>query len=77
MNGGVFLTALAVGDDYRAALTMFLSHPLSDKQIGRERRRAGKAGLGFEVKDVVTREDIEDAAPKSLSIRMEGVGTTG
>ena len=72
-----FLTALAVGDDYRAALTMFLSHPLSDKQIGRERRRAGKAGLGFEVKDVVTREDIEDAAPKSLSIRMEGVGTTG
>ena len=28
------------------------------------------------VKDVVTREDIEDAAPPSLTIDMEGVGTT-
>ena len=28
------------------------------------------------VKDVVTREDIEDAAPPSLTINMEGVGTT-
>ena len=41
-----FMTALALGDDYRAALTMFLSSPLSAEQVARERRRAGKAGLG-------------------------------
>ena len=72
-----FLTALAVGDDYRASLAVFLSSPLSEKEIAKERRRAGKAGLGFEVKDVITREDIEAAAPPSLTIGMEGVGTTG
>ena len=72
-----FLTALAVGDDYRASLTMFLSSPLSDKQIAREAKRAKRAGLSFTVKNVVTREDIEEAAPKSLTINMEGVGTTG
>ena len=72
-----FLTSLAVGDDYRASLAMFLSLPLSDKQIARERRRAERAGLSFTVKNVVTREDIEEAAPKSLTINMEGVGTTG
>ena len=35
----VFLTALALGDDYRASLTMFFSSPLSAKQIAKERRR--------------------------------------
>ena len=72
-----FMTALALGDDYRGELTMFLSSPLSDQQLGRERRRAEDAGLSFTVKNVVTREDIEDAAPPALTIKMEGVGTTG
>ena len=58
-----FMTALALGDDYRAALTMFFSSPLTAKQIARERRRAADAGLGFQVTDVVMREDIESAAP--------------
>ena len=71
-----FLTALALGDDYRASLTMFFSSPLSAKQIARERRRAEEAGLSFTVKNVVTREDIEDASPPALTINMEGVGTT-
>ena len=71
-----FMTALALGDDYRGRLTMFFSVPLSERQLGRERRRAGKAGLGFEVVDVVTRQDIVDAAPKALTIAMEGVGMT-
>ena len=72
----VFMTALSVGDDYRAALTMFFSVQLSPDAIAKERRRAERAGLAFTVKDVVTREDIEDAAPKSLTINMEGVGMT-
>ena len=66
-----FITALAIGDDYRATLTMFVLSPLSAKQIARERRRAEDAGLGFEVKDVVMREDIESAAPKSLTVSMQ------
>ena len=72
----VFMTALALGDDYRAALTMFFSSPLTARQIDRERRRAAGAGLGFQVTDVVMREDIESAAPPSLTIKMEGVGNT-
>ena len=72
----VFLTALALAGDYRASLTMFFSSPLSDKEVAKERRRAERAGLAFMVKDVVTREDIEDAAPPALTIRMEDVGTT-
>ena len=72
----VFMTALALAGDYRASLTMFFSRPLSDKEVAKERRRAERAGLAFMVKDVVTREDIEDAAPPSLTINMEGVGTT-
>ena len=68
-----FMTALALGDDYRAALTMFFSSPLSAKQIARERRRAADAGLGFQVTDVVMREDIEAAAPPALTIKMEGL----
>ena len=73
-----FITALTIGKtDSRASLAMFLSSPLSDKQIAKERRRAERAGLSFTVKNVVTREDIEDAAPKSLTINMEGVGMTG
>ena len=72
----VFLTALALGDDYRASLTMFFSSPLSAKQIAKERRRAELAGLTFTVKNVVTREDIEAAAPPALTINMEGVGVT-
>ena len=72
----VFITALAVGDNYRAALAMFFSSPLSDQQLAKEERRAERAGLAFMVKDVVTREDIEDAAPKSLIINMEGIGLT-
>ena len=72
-----FMTALAIGDDdYRAALTMFFSVPLSAKQIARERRRAEEAGLGFTVTDTVMREDIESAAPPFLTIKMEGVGHT-
>ena len=71
-----FLTALALGDDYRGQLTFFFSSQLSDKEVAKERRRAERAGLAFTVKDVVTREDIEDAAPKALTINMEGVGNT-
>ena len=71
-----FITALAIGDDYRATVTMFFSVPLTAKQIARERRRAEDAGLGFEVKDTVTREDIESAAPPALTIKMEGIGMT-
>ena len=72
-----FLTALALGvNDYRASLAMFLSRPLSDQQIAKERRRAEQAGLGFQVTDVVMREDIEAAAPPALTIKMEGVGNT-
>ena len=59
----VFITALALGEDYQASLTMFFNHELSDHQITKERRRAEEAGLSFTVKDVVTREDIESAAP--------------
>ena len=44
----VFMTALALGDDYRASLTMFLSSPLTTTQIAKERRRASMAGLGFQ-----------------------------
>ena len=72
----VFITALAIGDDYRATVTMFFSVPLTAKQIARERRRAEDAGLGFQVKDTVTREDIESAAPPALTIKMEGIGMT-
>ena len=72
----VFLTALALGDDYRASLTMFFSSPLAANQVARERRRAEEAGLGFQVMDTVTREDIESAAPPALTINMEGVGNT-
>ena len=71
-----FMTALTIGHDYRASLTLFLSSPLPDHQLAKERRRAGSAGLSFTVKNVVTREDIEDAAPKSLTIHMEGQGDT-
>ena len=71
-----FTTALAIGEDYRAALTMFFSSPLSAQQIARERRRAEDAGLGFEVVEVVTRQDIEDASPPALTIKMEGIGNT-
>ena len=46
-----FMTALAIGEDYRAALTMFFSSPLSAQQITKERRRAEDAGLGFQVTD--------------------------
>ena len=72
----VFMTALKIGNDYRASLTMFLSSPLPDHQIAKERRRAEAAGLGFEVRNVVTRENVEDAAPPALTIRMEDVGMT-
>ena len=50
------MTALKIGNDYRASLAVFLSSPLSDKQIAKERRRAERAGLSFTVKNVVTRE---------------------
>ena len=71
-----FMTALALGDDYRASLAMFFAVPLSAQQIARERRRAEDAGLSFTVKNVVTREDIEDASPPALTIKMEGIGNT-
>ena len=66
----------AIGNDYRASLTMFLSSPLPEHQIAKEGRRAELAGLAFMVKDVVFREDIEAASPPALTIRMEDVGTT-
>ena len=71
-----FMTALAIGNDYRASLAMFVSVPLTAKQIAKERRRAEDVGLGFQVTDVVMREDIESAAPPALTIKMEGVGNT-
>ena len=71
-----FMTALTIGNDYRASLAMFLSSPLSDQQIAKERRWAERAGLSFTVKNVVTREDIEDASPPALTINMEGIGMT-
>ena len=71
-----FISALTLGDDYRASLTMFFSSPLAANQVARERRRAEEAGLSYTVKNVVTREDIEDAAPPALTINMEGVGNT-
>ena len=43
----VFMTALALGDDYRASLTMFLSSPLTTAQIA-QRTTTGIAGrVGF------------------------------
>ena len=42
-----FMTALALGNDYRAALTMFFSSPLAANQVARERRRADLAGLSY------------------------------
>ena len=71
-----FMTSLAIGNDFRASLAMFFSSPLSEQQLAKERARAEEAGLAFTVKDVVTREDIEDAAPRALTINMEGVGNT-
>ena len=67
-----FMTAVRVGDDYRASLAMFLTHPLSDKQLAKEARRAEGGGLGFEVVNTVVREDIEGAAPPALTINMGG-----
>ena len=49
-----FLTSLTIGNDYRASLAVFFSSPLTVQEIARERLRAELAGLGFEVKDVVT-----------------------
>ena len=72
----VFVTALKIGNDYRASLTMFLSSPLPDHQIAKEGRRAERAGLEFTVRDVVTREDVENASPPALTIGMEDVGET-
>ena len=72
-----FMTALTIGKkDSRASLAMFLSSPLSDQQIAKESRWAERAGLSFTVKNVVTREDIEDASPPALTINMEGIGMT-
>ena len=72
-----FICALAIGDDnYRAKISLFFSVPLSPETITKERRRAGRGGLTFTVKDYPTRADIEDASPKSLTINMEGVGMT-
>ena len=72
-----FITALTIGKkDSRASLAMFLSSPLSDQQIAKERRWAERAGLSFTVKNVVTLEDIEDASPPALTINMEGIGMT-
>ena len=71
-----FMTALSLGHDYRASLAVFFAHPLPEKEIAKERRRAERAGLSFTVKNVVARDDIEDAAPKSLTINMEGEGST-
>ena len=70
------MSALRIQDDYRAAFTMFFSIPLTEAQLAKERVRAGRSGLAFLVKDIVTRGDIEDAAPPALSINMEGVGLT-
>ena len=71
-----FLTALKIGNDYRASLAFFLASPLTAKQLAKERTRAEAAGLGFEVVDTVTYEDVVLAAPPSLTIHMEGEGST-
>ena len=71
-----FLTALRVRDDFRAGLALFLTQPLTAKELTRERARAERAGLTFTVTDNPSRPAIEAVAPKSLSIRMEGVGDT-
>ena len=43
-----FMTALALGDDYRAALwPCSFPVPLSEPQIARERRRTEEAGVGI------------------------------
>ena len=76
-NIGILWTALTIGNDYRASLAMFLSSPLSDQQIAKERRRAEEVGLGFKVTNTVMYEHIVLAAPPSLTINMEGEGTTG
>ena len=71
-----FMTALALGHDYRASLAVFFAQPLPEKEIAKERRRAERAGLSFTVKNVVARDDIENAAPPSLTIHMDGEGST-
>ena len=71
-----FMTALAIGNDFRASLAMFFSSPLSDQQLAKERRRAELAGLGFEVTNTVNRENVEDASPPTLTINMESTGST-
>ena len=71
-----FLTALTIGNDYRAYLAVFFSSPLTEQEIARERLRAELAGLGFMVKEVITLDDIESASPPSLTIKMEGIGET-
>ena len=71
-----FMTALKVGHDYRASLAFFLASPLTAKQLAKERTRAEAAGLGFKVVDTVTYEDVVLAAPPSLTIHMEGEGST-
>ena len=72
-----FMTSLAVGNDFRASLAMFLTSPLSEQQLAKERARAEEAGLGFKVTNTVTHADVVDASPPTLTVRMEGVGTTG
>ena len=67
-----FMTALAIGNDYRASLAMFFSVPLSAKQIAKECRRAEEAGLGFQVTDVVMRADIESESPSILIVNAGG-----
>ena len=71
-----FLTALRIGDDYRAGVAMFLSQPLTAKELARERKRAELAGLTFTVTDNPSRAAIEAVSPRSLTVAMEGVGNT-
>ena len=71
-----FLTALRIGDDYRASFALILKHPLTAKELDRERLRAERAGLTFTVTDKPTRADIEVVSPKSLTVAMEGHGDT-
>ena len=66
-----FLTALRIGADYRASLTLILSAALGDKELAKERKRAESAGLTFSVVNHPLRGDVEAIVPRSLTVNME------
>ena len=66
-----FMSALRIGDDYRASLTFLFQQPLTDAELAKERTRAERAGLTFRVIDNPGRQDIEAIAPRSLTESMQ------